>query len=80
MKPATKIKPVMIRLNWCGTADGNPAFYKRYTSIYIGVDGIWRVIDSLVWPHNVNGHNQAMMLGLPWFHTVNAIIDLKIRR
>ncbi|RKF71567.1 hypothetical protein GcM1_250003 [Golovinomyces cichoracearum] len=59
------------------TANGNTAFYREYASIQIGVGGIWRMIDAFVRSHNKNGHNQAIMLGLPWLHIVYAIIDVK---
>ncbi|RKF72882.1 hypothetical protein GcM3_096023 [Golovinomyces cichoracearum] len=45
--------------------------------IQIGEGGIWRMIDAFVRSHNDHGHNQAIMLGLPWLHIVNAVIDVK---
>lgn len=60
-----------------GTADGNTALYKQYTSFHIDVGGIWRMVDALVRPHNDHGHNQAIMLGLPSLHIVNVVIDVK---
>lgn len=58
-----------------GTADGKTSPLTRFTIMTVGVNGIWRQIYAFIRP--TASTDRHLLLGLPWLHDVNAVIDIR---
>ncbi|KAI0994824.1 hypothetical protein K3495_g13357 [Podosphaera aphanis] len=59
-------------------ADGTSAKLTHYSEFFIGILGIWRKIAAFFRPFAGKGSEEIhLLLGLPWFHAVDAKLRIK---
>jgi hypothetical protein len=59
------------------TADSNSSPLAKYMKFEFGCKGIWRTVYTFISPDSKN-KNRHLLLGLPWLHSVRAVLDILI--